>query len=131
MNLALLVALVGLVHYGYEPMAELYQDQRAAARAIFYVFRGVEGTALWLIVWRLANKGTRAYRVGLGLVCGWGALENAQTAVCRLALGVGEAVSPSAYRGLCDVATGLPVYGVMCLVALAVAAFVGESGNEQ
>lgn len=128
---SLLLVLCVITHYAYEPLAEFYTDPDHAARAIFYALRGVEGAVLYGLVWRLAwclARKRAAYSAaafgGVSLACAWGVLESAQTAVCRVAVGIGEAAESERYSGLCDAATGLPVYGLTMLVALVVASLV-------
>lgn len=92
---ALLLMIVAATHYGYEPLALLYEDREFAARSIFYAARGIEGVALFGLVWVLA----RGYLVGL--VCAWGAIEEGQTAACRVASGLDHHVTVNAWAGLC------------------------------
>lgn len=126
---SLLLVLVAVTHYAYQPLADLYDKPDAAARAIFYVLRGIEACALYAAVWWFAPKRNAGYRVGLAIACAWGMLEGAQTSVCRLAAGIGQSVAPPAYHGLCDVVTGLPIYGLTALVALVVACFAQETNH--
>lgn len=121
----LLFVAVVITHYAYEPLAAFYPDPAQAARAIFYVVRGVEATILYAVVWCLTPRSA-----AVGLACAWGMLESSQTAVCRAALGIGSSVEVAAYRGLCDVVTGLPVYGLTALAALVVASFAQEKNHE-
>lgn len=126
---SLLLVMVAVTHYGYQPLADFYADTDKAARAIFYVLRGIEGCALYALVWWLAPKSGAGFRVGLAIACAWGMLESAQTSVCRIAAGIGQSVAPPAYHGLCDVVTGLPIYGMTALVALVVACFAQETNH--
>ena len=58
-------------------------------------------------------------RLAVSTVCAWGALEEAQTAVCMAANGFGGKVATAPYAGLCDAVTGLPIYmGTLLLVLL-------------
>lgn len=120
--------LVATVHLGYEPAAAwLFPDARVAAgKAIFYILRGFEGVALWCAVLVLARGRSPA----LVVACVWGAVESAQTALCRLALPMGGAppVAP-AFGGICDVAAGFPVAGVMAAVVLVALSIVQECGR--
>lgn len=115
---ALLVVVAG-VHFGYDWIAQAYPDPAAAARAIYYIARGMEGAILYAVIWRFAPRS-----LCLGVACLWGCAENAQTAICRAAIGIGG-LPPSvdAFRGLCDLAAGLNGYVVTSigvLVALAI-----------
>lgn len=121
-----LLALVAVVHFGYEPVADwLYPDVRdRAVRALFYIFRGVEGFALYVVLLAISRR-----NLPIAAACCWGALENAQTAVCRAAIGIrGDAVA-GPYSGLCDVVSGAPVYCLTAFAALVVAAVCQESIN--
>lgn len=116
---SLLLVLVVVTHYAYEPLAGFYANQRHAAQAIFYALRGVEGAVLYLVVWSLTPFRPLSVRLAVSTVCAWGALEEAQTAVCMAANGFGGKVATVPYAGLCDAVTGLPIYmGTLLLVLL-------------
>ena len=108
----ILLVLIASTHYGYEILASAYQDQGAAARAIFYALRGIEGAALFVVVGLLARRPL------VWLVCLWGAVEESQTTVCRLARGIENVPGYDAFQGLC----GAPWYtlGLMVMAILAV-----------
>lgn len=108
---AVLLMLIAFTHYGYEPLASLYADRGQAARAIFYALRGFEGAALFCIVGLLARRNV------VLVVCLWGAFEESQTTVCRLARGIDNSPGYEAFVGLC----GQPMYtlGLWALVCLA------------
>lgn len=122
---AWLLLLVAAVHVGYEPLAAWAYPHggAAAAKALFYILRGVEGAVLWLVVLAWAPERPPA----LVVACVWGAVESAQAAACRLALPVGGAapVAP-AWGGVCDLAAGVPVAGVTALAVLAALSVVQE-----
>lgn len=126
---SLLLVAVVVTHYAYQPLAEFYADHEAAARAIFYILRGVEGTILYAVAWTLAPRGSKAYRIGVSIACAWGMLESAQTAICRAAMGIDARATASAYNGLCDVVTGIPVYSLTMLFALVIASFAQEANQ--
>lgn len=91
-----LLLLVAATHYGYAPLAVAFDDTDAAARALFYVFRGVEGTALFALV------GVLSRHPAVWAVCLWGAVEESQTAVCRLGAGIDtDASAVDLFAGLC------------------------------
>lgn len=117
---SLLLVLVVVTHYAYEPLAGFYANQRQAAQAIFYALRGVEGAVLYLVVWSLTPFRPLSVRLAVSTVCAWGALEEAQTAVCMAAKGFGAGkVATAPYAGLCDAVTGWPIYmGTLLLVLL-------------
>jgi len=120
-----LLLLVAAVHFGYEPLASLYPDRAAAARAIFYIARGIEGAALYLVIWAICE-----HSIALGVACFWGVFESSQTAVCRAVVGVDRsAPMPEAFSGLCDSLVGAPVYSVTALTVLAAAAIIQEAIN--
>lgn len=119
---SLLLVIVVLTHYGGDLLATMYLDQAAASRAWFYVLRGLEGGLLFLIVWSLTPVQPLAVRYGASLACAWGALEEFQTAACRLAIGIDQTAESGLFRGLCDVVTGWPVYMLTITSALLVAA---------
>lgn len=125
----LLLVLVLSTHYAPELLADLYSDPARAARALFYVARGIEGSVLFAAVWVLAPRKPRGAFVGVTLACCWGALEEAQTAVCRLSAGIANSVTVERYSGLCDAVTGLPIYLLTMLGALVLAAFAQEVGR--
>lgn len=108
-------------HYGYPLVASFYQDETAASKAWFYVLRGIEGSLLFLVVMALAHR-----RLSIIVLCAWGFVEEAQTAVCRLVLPMGSAPKPKPFTGLCDSTMHLPVYmtslAVIFVVVLALAA---------
>lgn len=109
---ALLLFIVAATHYACEPLAFAFEDRAFAARSLFYAARGLEGVALFGLIWILA----RGYLVGL--VCAWGAIEEGQTAVCRMVAGIGRPVEAPAFSGLC----GVDMYwlGVIAAAVLAV-----------
>lgn len=118
---AILFSIVLATHYGYAPLSMLWDDPVRAARAIFYIARGIEGFVLYMLVAALIvghQSGRKArptagdYAV-LG-VCAWGAIEEGLTAICRLSVGI---ASPPAGRAQCDAVTGMPVFAIsLCAV---------------
>jgi hypothetical protein len=126
----MLVVLVVVVatHYGYDPLASFYSDPSLsadentnrigqAARDWFYVLRGFEGTVLFALVGLLARRPL------VWAVCLWGALEEAQTAVCGLAYPLRmPAYEP--FKGLCG------TYWIGLCVALWFAAWWLDRGSK-
>lgn len=94
---AVLLCMIAFTHYGYDPVAgALYAaDQQRAARALFYVFRGAEGLALFALVGLLAR------RRAVWFACVWGMVEEGETAACRLAVGIENAPGYEMFSGLC------------------------------
>lgn len=121
---SLLLALVVMTHYAPAILGSLYADAGAATRAWFYVLRGIEGAALFGLVWALAPRKPAHVRYGIALACAWGMLEESQTAVCRLAVGIERRVTVPIFGGLCDVATGWPVVVITLLLVMAGMALV-------
>ena len=119
---SLLLLMVVVTHYAYEPIAEFYSTQQSA-RAVFYVLRGIEGTLLYCIVWALTPYKPLHIRFAVSAVCAWGALEEAQTAVCRIAVGIDNHPDTKQYHGLCDMVTGVPIYMLTLLVVLLIFAW--------
>lgn len=102
LTIVLLLAVV-VTHYGYDPMCALFPSLEHAARGIFYVLRGIEGTVLFVVIGYL--------RPILWPVCLWGAAEEAETSVCRLASGpLGNPPVATPWSGLCGDLTQLPLY---------------------
>ena len=98
MKAFLLVALVAVTHYGYP-------DAQPWASWWFYVFRGIEGAAIFLLL--------AQHSKGVALVaCLWGALEETQTAVCGY-LAMGTEGSP-----VCFSVVSTFIYGAFASAAL-------------
>src|SRR5574341_1141423 len=91
---AILLLLVAMTHYAYPVVATLYPDADRAARALFYVARGFEGVALFGLIGILVRQPL------VWAMCLWGAVEEGQTAVCRLAAGIGQPVKTEPFEGL-------------------------------
>lgn len=127
---SLLLVVTGGTHYGYDLLAGFYPHPDEAARAWFYVLRGVEGTVLYLLVWRLTPYRPLAVRYGASLVCAWGALESIQTSICRLAIGIEATPETSLFTGLCDIATGWPVYMLTLLGVSMVTSIRNNAGRK-
>lgn len=109
---ALLLAIVAACHYGYDILAQAYADPGRAARAWFYILRGMEGAVLYVLVGLLAG-----HRL-VWLVCLWGAFEEGESAVCRLAAGVVNRPAYEPFEGICG--NGWYMAGVVMAAWLAV-----------
>ena len=109
---AALLFLIAIVHYAYDPLASAYTDKATAARGIFYVLRGVEGSALFILIGLLIRRPL------VMAICLWGALEEAQTSVCGMAHGLVDKHPYEPFVGLC----GAEMYwlGVVIAACLAV-----------
>jgi hypothetical protein len=108
---ALLLALIAGTHYGYEPLAQFYENPDRAARAWFYILRGMEGSVLFVLVGLLARQRL------VWLVCAWGFYEEGTTAVCRLSAGVVKPVEHYPFEGICG--SGWYTAGVLVAAGLA------------
>src|SRR5689334_2211077 len=87
--------MVAFVHYGYDHVALAYPEPARVTGAIFYILRGFEGLVLFALVGLLSRSWWVAF------ACLWGAIEEGETAVCRLAVGVGAQQSVPLFSGLC------------------------------
>jgi hypothetical protein len=108
---AIILCMVALTHYGYDPLASFYADHGRAGRAIFYAMRGLEGAALFALAGILSRSSAVA------LACLWGAVEEGQTAVCRLAAGIETVPVVPAFSGLC----GADAYWLGIVIAAVIA----------
>ena len=119
---AALLCLVGVVHFGYDLIAQTYPDPAAAAKAWFYMARGVEGVALFAIVAGLTrNRGVIA-------VCLLGMWEEGLTTACRASKPVGGVLGYEPFSGLCGPEWYRLGLGLLGLIALALAY---ETGRER
>jgi hypothetical protein len=125
---SLLLVMVAVVHYGGDPIGGLYADLgdpgRAlrAANAWASVMRAVEASLLYLAVWWLFPWKPIVARLAAATACAWGVFESASIAICRLHFDMTHPPpSPPLYRGMCDAATGFPVYMLTVCAVLLVA----------
>lgn len=108
---AIILCMVAFTHYGVDHVAAAYPEPTRVTGAIFYVFRGLEGVALFSLVGLLS----RSWWVVAA--CLWGALEEGQTAVCRLAAGINVKPAVPLFSGLC----GTDAYWLGIIVAAVIA----------
>ena len=107
---ALLLLTVVVTHFGYDPLCEVFPSLAHAAKGLFYVLRGCEGVVLFAVIAYL--------RPVLSWVCAWGAIEEGETAVCRLVAGpLDRPPVATAWSGLCGDASGAPFYMIGIVVA--------------
>lgn len=106
--------LVWATHYSPDLLASLWENPERARRALFYIFRGVEGAVLFALL--MSQWRPRAAEIAVLM---WGYAEETQTAVCRISQGVGNSPSAPMYSGLC----GTEAYWVGVLVAAAFAIY--------
>jgi hypothetical protein len=121
-----LLALIGLTHFAYDPIAhQIYRDSESAGRALFYVFRGIEGCALFAFVAALAQ------RRSVMAVCALGMTEEGLTAACRISRPIAEVPGNDAFAGLC----GREWYWVgllaLLLIALGIVYELGGSRGQE
>ena len=116
----LLLIVVALTHYGYQPIASLWPGD--VAGAVFYILRGLEGAVLFGL---LILRPVKSWQ--LAIVAAWGFVEEAQTAVCRIGMGVMYTPNVEPYQGLC----GWPAYsiGVIAMAAMATALVTIKRGS--
>lgn len=104
MRLTWFVMLIVLfTHYSYDPAAELlFAGSGQASRALFYVWRGIAGVALFALVGALAwDRVHPLLRECMAAGCLWGMVEEGETAVCRLARPIAERPAVELFSGLC------------------------------
>ena len=99
--------LVLMTHQGYKVAAEIIGTQAGW----FYVARGIAGCWLFLA---LASYVVPKYADAAPWFA-WGSMEEGMTAICRLAVGMGN---PPAPRSQCDAITGLPIDSLTLCVVL-------------
>lgn len=109
-----LLAAVAATHYGYELIALAYAQPGPAAKAWFYMLRGLEGFALFAVVASLVRS-----RAVLA-VCILGMSEESLTVACRASKPIGETLGYAPFAGLCGrewyfaglIALGLVALGI-------------------
>lgn len=107
---ALLLLLIAVVHYGIDPICSLVPSLEHSTKALFYVLRGLEGVVLFAVIGFMCRV--------LWPICAWGALEEGETAVCRLVAGpLDRPPAAVAWSGLCGEASGLPWYSIGLVIA--------------
>lgn len=115
-----LLFVLAVTHFGYDAIALGYPDQAAAAKAWFYMLRGIEGVVLFAVVAYLTKS------LPVLLVCLLGMFEEGMTAACRAGKPIGESPGYAAFSGLCGQewhTVGLVGLG---LVALGIAYDIGR-----
>ena len=108
---AALLLLVVVVHFRYAALAEWLHPLQAdyAARALFYVLRGVEGAVVFAVLLLLAPPSLL-----LRMACVVGMLAEGGTALCRAAWPLNQPLPPGANAGgLCDAATREPITALL------------------
>jgi len=108
---ALLIA-VALAHGCYQLAADMGLLGVSNAQWWFYIFRGIEGAAIFgLCAWRWRQE------PGMLMVCCWALLEELQTAGCGYVAAVSALAPLKAGQSLCGALTGLPPYTLPLVLA--------------
>lgn len=115
-----LLLLIAVTHFGYDVLAMAYEQRAAAAKAWFYVLRGVEGMVLFALFAGRERKGT------VMAVCMLGMSEESLTAACRVSKPIGEAPGYEPFAGLCGPEWYFAGLGALGLLALAIAYDLGR-----
>lgn len=91
----LLLGLVALTFYGYDPIAAYFPDPVRASRWLYYIFQGVLGVyCLCLVLPQM-----RGLWIGL-MACWVGIYQETETAVCGI-VAFGSSRTVPAFSGLC------------------------------
>lgn len=120
-----LLLAVAVTHFGYELIALAYTEQAAAAKAWFYMLRGLEGVVLFGAIAALSKS------LAVTLVCALGIWEEGLTVACRASKPIGEALGYAPFVGLCGREwywIGLAALG---LVALGIAYDLGKDRGQK
>lgn len=115
-----LLLLVAVTHYGYDLIALAYPQRDAAAKAWFYIARGIEGAALFGVI--AATARSRA----LAAVCILGLTEESLTAGCRASKPIGGLLGYEPFSGLCGQGWYFAGLIALGLVALGIAYDLGR-----
>lgn len=116
----LLLVLVGVTHFAPDWIAFSYEQPDAAARAWFYMLRGVEGVALFALVASLSKH------CAVIAVCLLGMFEEGMTTACRASKPIGGALGYTPFSGLCGSEWYWLGLGLLGLVALGLAYELGR-----
>lgn len=107
-----LLLAVALAHGCYQLAADVGLFDVSNAQWWFYIFRGVEGAAVFgLCAWRWRRE------PGMLLVCSWGLVEELQTAGCGYITALKQLGQAPAGQSLCGALTGLPPYTMPLVLA--------------
>lgn len=118
---AILLLIVAMTNYLYAPLSTGYADPEQAGRNLYYVIRGMGGVALFMLIC-LRDKRPLVWAVGV-----WGATEEAQVAVCGMAVGIDNTPAVPLFEGLCGKG-----YYTLGLVAVAIlAAKILDKGTKR
>lgn len=118
---SILLAMLALAHIAPDVIGSFYPKdvQVRAATTWQFVLRAFESTLLYLIVWLLTPWRPVVPRIAVSAVCAWAATESFMIAACRLQFPMDRpAPKTELYTGLCDKATGLPIYMLTIAILL-------------
>jgi hypothetical protein len=117
---SLLLLMVAITHIGYSGIASLYDEPVRAAKAWHSVLRAFpESTLLYLMVWNMTPWEPISRRLGVSVACFLGACASFQIAMCRVQFPMDKPPPDvELYQGMCDKATGLPIYMLILGVIL-------------
>lgn len=115
-----LVVTVAVVHFGYDWIAQGYPDPGAAAKAWFYMLRGLEGVVLFAVVaYAFRHRGVIA-------VCLLGMFEEGLTTACRASKPIGGVLGYEPFAGLCGPEWYRLGLGLLGLIALGLSYEIGR-----
>ncbi len=120
-----LYVLIAVTHYAPDHIGKLYGDPAQAARAWFYVLRGIEGALLFTLPVLMRRWLVPSF--SLAAVLTWGALEEAMTAACRLSKPIDTLPGFKQFSGLC----GDDWYLAGCCTALVIGAIILDHGRKK
>lgn len=124
---SLLLVCVMITNYVPDLIGSFYVGREVpAAKAWQLVFRGLQACFLFMAAWYLVPWKPALRRVACAVACAWGFFESVQVVFCRLAFDMTRPPPQDTrlYTGLCDIATGLPVYMGTLLTIMAVVTLV-------
>lgn len=113
-------------------IARLSPDPAFSRKALFYVAGGIVGACMFALVWMLTPWRPVERRIAVALVCCWGMLEESQTAICRIGLGLSTPAPPlDHWRGICDHLSGLPISTMTLAIPVCIAYWLANNRGTQ
>lgn len=129
---ALLFGLTFGRHHCVDWLAQFFADPACARRALFYVAGGIVACALYALIIRLTPWRPHSVRIGVALVCWWGMLEEAQTVICRVGLGLGApAPIDHPWRNVCDQLAGIPISTITLAIPACIICWLANNTRGQ
>lgn len=118
-------------HQLVDVVAMAFENRMFARRALFYVAGSIGLMVLYALVWVLVPWRPSSVRIAVALVCCWGMLEEGQTAVCRIGLGLNQpAPEVSMWRGICDHLSGLPISTMTLAIPVCIVYWLANNKGE-